>query len=656
VRLGEQTLPRAIATVCDRPGMINYGLFRTVATGASRMRTSFYPFLAVALLCLPAARPADATQPNFVWLLSEDNSKHFVRLFDEHGAKTPHIERLARHGLIFAHAFSNGPVCSVARTSLITGCYAPRIGTQYHRRAVTVPLPTGLRMFPAYLRAAGYYTTNRQKKDYNAVEGDGVWDESSRSASWRGRGPGQPFFHMQSFGTTHESSLHFSRQQMQQTGTETDPSTVFLPPHHPDTPLFRYTYARYHDRIRQLDQEIGGLVADLEDDGLLEDTFIFYFGDHGGVLPGSKGYACDRGLHVPLVVRVPDRWRHLVDADLGTRVRGFVSFVDFGPTLLHLAGVAVPPEMDGRPFLGAGCDLAEVNGRDEAFGYADRFDEKYDLVRTLRKGRFEYVRNYQPFNFDGLQNSYRYRMLAYRQWRDLFRAGQLSAVQAQFFQSRSAEALYDLQVDPYETNNLADDPAYREVRDQLRHRLAGWVKGLPDLSMFPESYLVEHAFADPVAFGKRSQDRISRLVDVADLSLIGLAAARQRLVEALRADDPWERYWALVVCSSYGEAARDLAGMARELAEDDPERLVRVRAAEFLGLTGTGDPRPILRRALAESSSGVEANLILNTVVLLRDGQPGYRFDVERADLQRLGEDSTGHVQRRLQYLRGSTP
>ena len=141
----------------------------------------------------------------------------------------------------------------------------------------------------------------------------------------------------------------------------------------------------------------------------------------GGYFRAARGYAYETGLHVPLVVYVPANWAHLVDAELGSRVKGFVSFVDFAPTVLHLAGVAVPPHMDGKPFLGKGVAMDELNQRDEAFGYADRFDEKYDLVRTLRKGKYTYMRNFQPFNFDGLWNEYRYRMLAYREWWELYR-------------------------------------------------------------------------------------------------------------------------------------------------------------------------------------------------------------------------------------------
>jgi arylsulfatase A-like enzyme len=605
--------------------------------------------LAAVLGLFPVAA-LGADRPNFVWLISEDNSKHYLKLFDRHGAETPHIEQLAHHGLIFDHAFSNGPVCSVARTTLITGCYAPRIGAQYHRRSVMVPMPEDLRMFPAYLRQAGYYTTNNAKKDYNAIEGDGVWDESSRKATWRRRKDGQPFFHKQSFGTTHESSLHFDEAAMQTEATTTDPDSVFLAPYHPDTPTFRYTYARYHDQMGKLDGQIGGVVAQLKDDGLLEDTFVFYFGDHGGVLPRGKGYAYDSGLHVPLVVRVPENWKHLVAWEVGSRVPGFVSFVDFGPTLLHLAGLEVPPAVDGQPFLGEGISASEVNGRDEAFGYADRFDEKYDLVRTLRKGRYEYVRSYQPFNFDGLQNNYRYQMLAYRQWRDLYHAGKLNAVQSQFFQRREPEALYDIQSDPYETKNLAHDPQWADVLTDLRGRLADRVKGMPDLSFYPESYLVDVALQNPTQFGQAHIEQIGTLVDIANLSLQPWSEAQPAVAEALQSTDPWQRYWGLIVGSSFGPQAESMVPQAEALARSDTNLLVRTRAAEFLGLIGAADPRPTLIDVLAKSRSPVEANLILNTLVLLRDGKLGYEFTITRNHFRPSVRDGD-NVQRRMEYL-----
>ena len=591
-----------------------------------------------------------AERPNFVWLVSEDNSLHYLDLYREMGTSTPRIAELAQQGLVFEHAFSNAPVCSVARTTLMTGCFAPRIGTQFHRRSVTVPLPDGVRMFPYWLREAGYYTTNNRKKDYNAVEGEGVWDASSGRASWRGRKEGQPFFHMQSFGVSHESSLHFSREVFENERTETSPDEVILAPYHPDTPLFRYTYARYHDRIRTMDRQIGEVVDRLREDGLLENTFIFYFGDHGGVLPGSKGYAKERGLHVPLVVRVPEKFREGLGFEIGSRVDGFVSFIDFGPTLLHLAGLPVPKSLDGKAFLGAGIDAQGLSTRDETFGYADRFDEKYDLVRWFRKGNYSYVRSFQPFNFDGLQNNYRYKMLAYEEWRSLYEHRGLNQVQRAFFEVQPVEALYDVSRDPHEVDNLAALPEYAEVLERMRSGLFGELKSWPDLSFFPENALVESGFSDPTGFGQQASTRITRFIETANLALKPYAGAGEGIRRALASADPWERYWGVVAASSHGGKAVDLAETIGSLAENDPVRMVRVRAAEFLGLTRTGDPRPAIDQALRESTSGIEVALILNTVVLLRDGAPGYEFEIDPNQFPAEVLDNL-YVKWRLEYL-----
>ena len=590
------------------------------------------------------------SRPNIVWLVSEDNSVHYLKMYSEHGADTPHIAAMASQGLTFNHAFSNAPVCSVARTTLATGCYGPRIGTQFHRRSVEVPMPDGLKMFPESLNEAGYYTANNNKTDYNATAGKNVWNDSSKKATWRNRETGQPFFYMQSFPICHESSLHFTAKQMASEKTEHDPNHVFVAPYHPATPTFRYTYARYLDRMTQMDEQVGAVVEDLTKDGLLEDTFIFYFGDHGGVLPRGKGYAYESGLHVPFVVRIPEKWQHMIDREPGSRVNGFVSFIDFGPTVLNLAGVTVPSQVDGQPFLGPGVTHDDVDAHDEAFGYADRFDEKYDLVRTLRKGRYEYVRNFQPFNFDGLQNNYRYNMLAYQEWRTSYQAGKLNAVQRHFFEARPAEQLFDIESDPYETKNLANDPQFADVLLDMRNRLTSRVKSMPDLSLYPESILAEEAFKNPVNFGQDHKAEIAQLVDVANLSLVPFNEARSGMESALGSPDAMTRYWALIVCSSQGAAAREFVPAAQKLATDDSNGLVQVRAAEFLGLIGAADPQPAIMDALKKSTSAIEAGLMLNSVTLLRDGKPGYKFSIEESILSPAMQKNDT-VRRRLEYL-----
>ncbi len=590
-----------------------------------------------------------ADRPNVVWIVSEDNSHHYLKHFFESGAPAPNIEAMAAHGITFDHAFSNAPVCSVARSTLATGCLGPRIGTQFHRKHTIATLPQGQRMFSEVLRNAGYYTSNNSKTDYNATPSKEAWDESSRTASWRKRkSPNQPFFHMESHAQSHESSLHFSQEVFENEKTTTDPESVKLADYFPNTAKFRYTHARYHDRMAVIDEIVGSTISKLKEDGLLEDTFVFYFGDHGGVLPRGKGYIYESGLHVPLVVRVPEKWQHLIDRKNGSRTTGFVSFIDFGPTVLNLAGVKVPEQMDGIPFLGEGITAGEVDARDECYGYADRFDEKYEFIRSLRKGKYQYIRYFQPFLPDGLQNNYRYRMLAFTEWRDLYKDGKLTGSQLQFFQSKPVEQLFDTETDPHEINDLASDPRYANVLKDLRTRLSKQMRALPDLSFYPESKLVS-VMDDPVGFGQEHKAEIAQMADIHDLAFLPFSAAEAGLLAALQSDNVWLRYSAAMTCSEIGTEATSLAEKVTPLIHDN-SLVVRIRAAEFLGLINTIDPQPILADIVNQTSNPVEAGEALNSIVYFRDcHQPAYPIDA--ALLKPV--TTSDIITRRIDYLNG---
>ena len=409
-----------------------------------------------------------------------------------------------------------------------------------------------------------------------------------------------------------------------------------------------YPCEHFYLLTKPIDGIVGNTVAKLKEDGLLEDTFVFYFGDHGGVLPRGKGYIYESGLHVPLVVRVPENWKHLVDRKPGSRVRGFVDFIDFGPTVLNLAGVSVPDQVDGRPFLGKSTTAAEVDQRDESFGYADRFDEKYEFIRSLRKGRYQYIRHFQPFLPDGLQNNYRYRMLAFTEWRDLFNAGKLSGPQLQFFQAKPVEALYDVEADPHQIRNLASDPQHTETLKDLRARLQRKLRDISDLSFYPESRLIS-IMDDPVSFGQNKKAEIAQLADIADLALLPFADAAPKLKAALASDNLWVRYWGAMTCSAIGSDAASLADAVKPLLKDD-SLIVRVRAAEFLGLLNRLDPQPILSDVVNTTNNPVEAAEALNSIVYFQDcHQPQYTVSV--ASLKPAAKSDS--VTRRINYLKG---
>ena len=503
-------------------------------------------------------------------------------------------------------------------------------------------------MFPAYLRAAGYYTTNNSKEDYNATKSDDVWNDSSKKASWTKRpGENTPFFHVLTTNRSHESRLHFNEQSMQ-TPTETDAGEIKLQPYFPDTKTFRYTRAKYHDLMKANDDMVGEVINQLREAGQLENTFVFYFGDHGGVLPRSKGYLYESGLHVPLVVRIPKNFETLVDRKRGTRTDGFVEFVDFGPTVLQLAGVDLPKKIDGEPFLGPGIDAAEVDSRDRAFGYADRFDEKYDLVRSLRVGRYKYIRNFEPFYPDGIQNNYRYKMLAYQQWRDLHDAGKLNDVQSQFFEPKPAEALFDLEDDPHETKNLASVPVHQDTLARMRSELTNSLKSMPDLSFVSEAILYESAMDDPVSFGKSHQPEIESLISTADLSLLPWDAAKTKLEEAIQSKDAMQRYWGIVAATCFGEEATPLTTLIRKRLVDT-EPMVVMRAVEFIALTTNEDPRDYLYRSFQRATNIPEGLRMLGTAVFLND-YFGDRLMIDPAKVS-FGFKTDREIENRLKYL-----
>lgn len=600
---------------------------------------------------LLSAEEVKQERPNFVWFMTEDVSKHYLSLYNngEYGAVTPNVERLADEGIVFNNAYSNAPVSSAARSTLITGCYAPRLGASFHRKLEQVPMPEGLKMFPAYLRNVGYHTSNASKTDYNCFLDKTAWDiVDGKMGDWRKRpDKHMPFFHVRTNAVTHEGKLQFKKTALQEVPTINSPSKVFVHPYHPDTELFRYTYATFYDRIQDSDKELGQLIDMLETDGELDNTFIFYFGDNGGSLPGTKGYTTETGLQVPLVVYVPKKWRDKLPVKIDTRANGLVSFMDFGPTLLHLAGVDIPDDMDGIPFLGTDISLEQLEARDEVYGYGDRFDELYAFNRTLRKGDFKYSRNFQPYHSKSLYAFYRYKQAAFREWRELHEMGKLNSVQRRFFEPQGAEELYDLSVDPYEIHNLADAPEYKAKLKELRRILKEKMLDEYDLGFFPECEWLEKGKQNPTKFGRDNFISLRRYSDIADLELYPFKQIEGKLREALSSLDPVDRYWGATVCASFGRESFSLNKELKKLLNDS-QAYVRSRAIVALSKVKQIDPANPMREALKIAKTGAESLLILNDITYLQDAGLGYQFVLDAADVPQ----KCNGVDWRLKYLK----
>ena len=431
-------------------------------------------------------------RPNILWVSCEDISPDLGCYGDSY-AVSPNIDALAAQGVRYANAYAHAGVCAPARSGIITGMYPTTIGT-HHMRCKGVP-PAYVKCFSEYLRAAGYYCTNNVKTDYQFDPPLTAWDESSRKAHWRNRAKGQPFFAIFNFTTSHESQIRNRSKSMLkrlaslQPHERHDPAKAVLPPYYPDTPAVRKDWAQYYDVITLMDKQVGDVLKQLEDDGLADNTIVWFWGDHGRGLPRGKRWIYDSGIHVPLIIKVPEKLRKLVmpsEPDAlkpGTVNDDLVAFIDFAPTMLSLAGVEIPDHIQGRAFLGS----QKTKPRQYIFAARDRMDEAYDLIRAVRDKRYKYIRNYMPHLTRGQDIEYMNQMPTMQEMRRLNAAGELKGPQMQYFrETKPVEELYDTFSDPHEVENLADDPNYRDVLKRMRKAHAKWVRETSDIGRIPE--------------------------------------------------------------------------------------------------------------------------------------------------------------------------
>ena len=392
--------------------------------------------------------------------MSEDNNP-WIGAYGDRLARTPNLDALARRGLLYRNAWSAAPVCAPSRFAILTGVHPESCAPANHMRAVA-RLGGALRTYPELLREAGYYCTNNAKTDYNCdVDPAAIWNESSASAHWRNRPAGAPFMAVFNLGTTHESSL------FQPVAGAVAPADVRVPAYLPDTPEIRQDFATYYNLIERMDAEVGARLKELDDAGVADDTIVFYYSDNGGALPRTKRYCYDQGLHCALVVSVPPRWAHLAPAPMGTAVEAPISLVDLAPTLLSIAGIDAPPEMQGAAFLGRRI----APPRTYVFGMRNRMDERYDFVRAASDGRFHYIRNYTPHRVFQ-HGAFEWLAKGYQSWEREYLAGRLDAVQQRFFAGeRPFEELYDLHRDPDQVRNLAAEPAMARQLEAMRREL-----------------------------------------------------------------------------------------------------------------------------------------------------------------------------------------
>ena len=534
----------------------------------------------------PGAAGSARPRPNILWITSEDNGP-FLGCYGDPYANTPNLDRMAGQGALYENAFTAFPVCAPTRSTLISGVWANSLGTGHMRS--NVPLPARIRLFPELLREAGYYCTNNAKEDYNTNTPASVWDQSNAKSTYRNRKANQPFFHVVNFGTTHESSMFKPRELVH------DPKLAKIPPYHPDNEAFRRDRAHYYDNITRLDEQVGEVLAQLEKDGLAEDTIVFYFSDHGGIFPRGKRFVYDSGTRVPLLMRVPEKFRRLAPAGRTDRL---VSFVDFAPSVLSLAGVPVPGYMQGKAFLGEQATAP----RDYVFSARDRMGPCPDLSRAVRDKRFRYIRNYHPqlpaFQYD----SYAMGIPCWANIWKLNREGGLNDVQKRMFQPKPPEELYDTRKDPHEIDNLAGRPEFGKVLAKMRSECDAWVRDIRDVSFTPE--LDMHRLTKGSTAYEFARDAahypLDQILRLAGMAGAGDAVNLPEFVKHLGGANTVLQYWAAVGCRVLDGKAKPAREALASAMKNSPSPSVRMAAAEVLCRLGeSAEPLAVLETYLA---------------------------------------------------------
>ena len=519
----------------------------------------FHKVLGWSLILLVSAqcvnKPEPTEPPNIVWIVLEDMSPQFIGAYGNDAARTPVMDSLINAGTRFTAAFSTGAVCSPSRYTIITGTRTNEYGTGHHRS--NFPIPDPVIPFSKFLRDSGYHTSNNSKRDYSTSARwritQEAWVESSAEAGWWNRKEGQPFFSVFNFNNCHQSRTFtnpyddykeriLAKLPLDEIIADED---IILPDFYKDTPELRKELARTYNALTMTDHEIDTLMDRLRRDALVESTILFIYSDHGGGALRTKGIGSALGHQVPMAVIFPEKYEYLNPFKNQSSTDQPVTFEDLGPTVLSLAGLDAPGYMKGRPFLGK-----KQEAREFAFASADRCAEGMDLTRSVSDGRYFYTRNFYPSQPQISWMKYFDYAKTRQLSRQYFVENQLDETQRILFEPRYKELLYDLQNDTWQTNNLADDPAYQEIFEKLRTALDDELQSIKDVHFLPEYALDSIAkITTPYEYKESGAFDFTQIYEVAKRVGDGPGPIEKQLSD-LKSDDPIVRYWAAVGLSS----------------------------------------------------------------------------------------------------------
>ena len=557
--------------------------------------------------------PKTTELPNILWITSEDNSP-FLGCYGDSFATTPYLDKLAEEGFLYTHAYANAPVSAPARNTIITGVYANSGGNQHMRSRY--PHSDEITMYPEFLKELGYYCTNNTKTDYNTSFSDTLWQENSRKAHYKNREEKQPFFAIFNLTVSHESSIHHS---IPNENLVHDPAHVKLPPYHPDTPELRHDWAQYYDKITALDTQVGQLLKELEDSGEAENTIVFYYGDHGGILARSKRFVYESGTRVPFIVRIPEKYKYLwPEKKTGTEVNRLISFVDLAPTLLSITGKEIPGFMQGNAFLGN----QKTKDPEYAYMFRGRMDERHDMSRAVRDKKYRYIHNYMPYRIYGQHLNYLWRAPSVGSWEKAYKEGKCNDIQSIFWNTKPAEELYDTENDPWEVNNLANDPEYKEVLERMRSANKDWILRIKDAGFIPEGEYEEITSTTSVYDYLRSgKINYEEIVEAANISTSGNIGNYDLLLEYLQNENSSVRYWGATGLLLLEDKAKEAIPELIALLNDSSKDVVAV-AAEALYKLGEIEMARTGFLNVLKYGNELSRNRALNAIDAVNDFSP----------------------------------
>lgn len=579
-----------------------------------------------------------AERPNILWLTCEDNNVNWVGCYGNPHAETPHIDGLAAEGFQYMHCYANAPVCAPSRSTWITGVHALSMGT--HPMRSRYPIPHDLiHYYPDLLKRAGYYVGNAKKTDYNigGRQDGSAWD--TNKVDWKTLKERQPFFMVINNTKSHESKAFGNVDN-----TTHNPDNVRLAKYHPDIPEIRKNYAHYHDQMKKMDADIGKALADLEASGMAENTIVVHNSDHGGVIARSKRFLFNSGTHCPLIIRIPEKFKHLRPADPGSQIDDMVSFIDMTKTWLNICGAETPDYLQGKVFLGP-----DAESRDYHVSFRSRMDERCDNVRAIRDRKFLYIRNYMPYAPWGQHLNYLWTMRATVAWEQHHRDGKTDAITGRFFGVKPMQELYDTSTDPDNVHNLIDDPQYAKEVTRLSKALDAWQIKHFDSALIPESEMVKRSeesgktiyefVRDPALYDVRAYQA------AASLALEQDPANLPALYTNLGHDDHGIRYWAVVGCFNLQQTADLDLGPIRKALNDDSHH-VRAMAAWILYRGGDKPAAQACWNELLGDSSYASLK-VFNIIDWIGDGVEPYAESMRACDFSH-----GGYVARMKQYLK----